>query len=80
MSKFFKNASIPTLVFGATALIALVSATSITPAAAQGVPAGLLRLDSAQPNQYDNAFAEVQQDKVRNTYAHVTRKHRKVAY
>jgi hypothetical protein len=75
MSKFFKTASIA---FGATAFVALVS--SITPAAAQGVPAGLLRIDSAQPNQYDNSFAEVQQDKVRSTYAHVSRKHHKVAY
>jgi hypothetical protein len=74
MSKFFMTASI------ATAFAALVSASSITPAAAQGVPAGLLRIDSAQPNQYDNSFAEVQQDKVRSTYAHVTRKHHKAVY
>jgi hypothetical protein len=76
MSKFFKTASIPTLVFGATAFVALVSATSVTPAAAQGVPAGLLRLDSSQPS----ALAEVQQDKVRNTYAHVARKHHNPAH
>jgi hypothetical protein len=70
MSRFIQNA-----VFGAAALIALTSAAPVTPAAAQGVPAGLLRLDSSQPGQIDNALAEVQQPKVRSTYAHVRKHH-----
>jgi hypothetical protein len=69
MSKFFQNTRITSLVFGSAAL-ALISVSPVTPAAAQGVPAGLTRLDSAQG--YDaQASAELQQPKVRNTYAHV---------
>lgn len=60
MSKSFQNTRVLSLVFGATALIALVS--PIAPAAAQGVPAGLLRLDSVQPFN----------DEVRQTYAQET--------
>lgn len=70
-----KNTRIASLVFSTAALIALISATPVTPAAAQGVPAGLLRLDSStQPLDAQASLAEVQQPKVRNTYAHV-RKH-----
>jgi hypothetical protein len=64
------------IVFASAALIALISASQVAPAAAQGVPAGLLRLDSS--TQVLNAQAsldEIQQPRVRNTYAHV-RKHR----
>jgi hypothetical protein len=69
MSKFFQNTRITSLVFGSAAL-ALISVSPVTPAAAQGVPAGLTRLDSVQG--YDaQASAELQQPKVRNTYAHV---------
>jgi hypothetical protein len=69
MSKFIRTTSITSLVFGSAAL-ALISVSPVTPAAAQGVPAGLTRLDSAQG--YDaQASAELQQPKVRNTYAHV---------
>jgi hypothetical protein len=66
---------IPSIVFAAAALIA-ITASQVAPAAAQGVPAGLLRLDSstqalnAQASMYD-----IQQPKVRNTYDQV-RKHR----
>ncbi len=60
MSKSFQNTRVLSLVFGATAFIALVS--PIAPAAAQGVPAGLLRLDSVQPFN----------DEVRQTYAQET--------
>ena len=60
MSKSFQNTKVLSLVFGATAFIALASA--ISPAAAQGVPAGLLRLDSVQPFN----------DQVRQTYAEQT--------
>ena len=73
MSKSFQTTRVLSLVFGATALIALAS--PIAPAAAQGTPAGLLRLDSSQPNQYDPAQSLAQQDTVRSTYAHV-RKHK----
>jgi hypothetical protein len=73
MLKFIQNTRIPSLVFGSVAL-ALVSVSPVTPAAAFGVPAGLLRLDSAQP--YDaQANADIQQPKVRNTYAHVRKHH-----
>ena len=61
MSKSFLNTKVLSLVFGA---VALASAASVAPAAAQGVPAGLLRLDSAQP------FNE----EVRQTYAQETTK------
>ena len=63
MSKFFQK----TLVLsGSVALIALMSAA---PAGAQGVPAGLLRLDP--PQSASNSFAEVERPhaKIRNAYA-----------
>lgn len=69
------NIRIPSIVFASAALIA-IAASQVAPAAAQGVPAGLLRLDSS--TQVLNAQAsldEIQQPRVRNTYAHV-RKHR----
>ena len=74
MLKFIQNTRIPSIVFGSAALIALISVAPIAPAAAQGVPAGLLRLDSSQPSQI-NALAEVQQPRVRTTYAHVRKHH-----
>ena len=70
MSKFIQTAA-----FGSVALIAFISVASLSPAAAQGVPAGLLRLDSSQPSQVNNAFAEIQQPKVRALYAHVRKHH-----
>jgi hypothetical protein len=69
MLKFFQNTRISSLVFGSAAL-ALISVSPVTPAAAQGVPAGLLRLDSND----DVKLTEAQQAKVRGAYAHV-RKH-----
>jgi hypothetical protein len=75
MTKFFQNTRIASLVFGSAAL-ALISVSPVTPAAAQGVPAGLLRLDSSvQAYNAEASLAEIQQPKVRNTYAHV-RKHK----
>jgi hypothetical protein len=72
MLKFFQNTRIASLVFGSAAL-ALIS---VSPVAAQGVPAGLLRLDSSvQAYNAEASLAEIQQPKVRNTYAHV-RKHK----
>jgi hypothetical protein len=74
MSKSFQTTRDLSLVFGAVAFVALVS--PIAPAAAQGVPAGLLRLDSSvQALNAEASVAEIQQPKVRNTYAHV-RKHK----
>ena len=77
MLKFIQNTRIPSI-FGSAALIALISAAPIAPAAAQGVPAGLLRLDSAQSLNAQASIAEIQQPKVRNSYAHV-RKHKEHA-
>lgn len=74
MQKFFQNTRIASLVFGSAAL-ALISVSPVTPAVAQGVPAGLLRLDSPQALNAQASVAEIQQPKVRNTYAHV-RKHK----
>jgi len=69
-----KNTRIASLVFSTAALIAVISATPVTPAAAQGVPAGLLRLDSATPS-LDAQASLAEQPKVRNTYAHVRKHH-----
>ena len=69
---------ISSIVFASAALIAIASpiASPIAPASAQGVPAGLLRLDSSvQALNAQASVAEVQQPKVRNTYAHVKKHH-----
>jgi hypothetical protein len=63
------------VLFGSAALIALVSATPIGPAAAQGVPAGLLRLDPPQPSNNAVQFTEQQRSKIRSTYAHSRKIH-----
>ena len=60
------------ILFASAALIA-IAATQVAPAAAQGVPAGLLRLDSSTPAL--EAQANLDQPKVRNTYAHVRKHH-----
>jgi hypothetical protein len=57
------NIRIPSIVFGFAALVA-IAASQVAPASAQGVPAGLLRLDSS-----------TQVLNVRNTYAHVRKHH-----
>jgi len=62
------------VLFGAAALIALVSATPVAPAHAQGAPAGLLRLDSSQPSNDGVRLSDEQRAKVRNSYARA-RKH-----
>jgi hypothetical protein len=70
--------SIQTIVFGSAALIAVIATAPVTPAAAQGVPAGLLRLDSSQGALNDETrFTEAQQVKVRSAYAS-TRKHKPI--
>jgi hypothetical protein len=74
MLKFIQNTRIPSLVFGSAAL-ALISVSPVTPAAAQSVPAGLLRLDPAQPQNDGVRLTEAQQAKVRSAYAHVRKHH-----
>ena len=69
-----KDVSLPralTILFGSAALIALVSATPVAPALAQGVPAGLLRLDPPQPSNDGVKLTEDQRAKLRSSYAHV---------
>ena len=72
---FLKNTHVKfaTLLFGSAALVALVSATSVAPAHAQGVPAGLLRLDySVQQQSHDTVqLTEQQRAKVNSAYARV---------
>ena len=70
MLKSFQNTRVLSLVFGATAFAALAFAT---PAAAQGVPDALRRLDP--PQTFNASVAELQQPKVRNTYARVRKHH-----
>jgi hypothetical protein len=75
---------IQTIVFGSAALIAVIATAPLAPAAAQGVPAGLLRLDPPRPTfnytyNYDDdvRFTEAQQAKARGAYAS-TRKYKRV--
>jgi Spy/CpxP family protein refolding chaperone len=74
---FLKNTHVKyaSLLFGSAALVALVSATSVAPAHAQGVPAGLLRLDPAQPSHDSVQLTELQRAKVRSAYARARRTH-----
>jgi Spy/CpxP family protein refolding chaperone len=70
MLKFIQTTRTAGIVFGSAALIALIAAAPVTPAAAQGVPAGLLRLDSSQASSNDDVkLTETQQAKVRAAYA-----------
>jgi hypothetical protein len=77
MLKVIQNTRISSLVFGSAALIALISTTPVTPAAAQGVPAGLLRLDSSQAYYaearlaYAQRLADIQEARARAAYARV---------
>jgi hypothetical protein len=57
------------VLFGSVALIALMSATPVAPAFAQGVPAGLLRLDPPQASNDGRQLTEDQRAKVRGAYA-----------
>ena len=68
---FLKNTQVKfaSLLFGSAALVALVSATQVAPAHAQGVPAGLQRLDPPQPSRDTVQVTEQQRLKVRNAYA-----------
>jgi hypothetical protein len=70
MLKFIQTTRTAGIVFGSAALIALMTAAPVTPAAAQGVPAGLLRLDSSVAASNDDVkLTQAQQAKVRAAYA-----------
>lgn len=79
MSNLLQNVQVKNIVFGAAAVIALILAMPTAPASAQGVPAGLLRLDSSQPSEYgfgdSRQLTAEQQTKVRSAYARVNKKH-----
>jgi hypothetical protein len=85
MSKFqntlTKNFSLRTFVsvstLGSAAFLALTLAAPVTSAHAQGVPAGLLRLDSAQLSNENGQLAENErtQAKVRNAFARTRKNH-----
>jgi len=73
MLKFLQTSRItdlrvPGLLFGSAALIALMSAPT-APAFAQGVPAGLLRLDPPQSSNDGAKLADDQHARVRSAYA-----------
>ena len=53
----------------AATVIALMSATPVAPASAQGFPAGLLRLDPPQPSNDRAKLTEDARAKVRNSFA-----------
>jgi hypothetical protein len=59
MSKFFQNSRTAIVLSGSVALIALITMAPVVPANAQGVPAGLTRLD---PPQGSNEAALAQLD------------------
>jgi len=59
----------PFVLFGSTALIALVSATPAAPACGQGLPAGLLTLDLPQPSSDGVQLTDDQRSKARGAYA-----------
>jgi hypothetical protein len=70
MLKFIEKTQTLSILFGSAALIALISATPVTPASAQAAPAGLLRLDPPQPsNDGAKQLTEDQRAKVRSAYA-----------
>jgi hypothetical protein len=74
---FLKNTHVKyaSLLFGSAALVALVSATPVTPTHAQGVPAGLLRLDPPRASHDTVQFTEQQRAKVSSAYARVRKNH-----
>ena len=72
MKTFSQKTRTAILLSGSLALIALMTATPVVPASAQGVPAGLLRLDAPRQAN-DGQIAELNQSqaKVRGAYARV---------
>jgi hypothetical protein len=72
MKTFSQKTRTAILLFGSVALIALMTATPVVPAQAQGVPAGLLRLDPPRQAN-DGQITELNEShaKVRAAYARV---------
>jgi hypothetical protein len=70
MSNLVQNIT-KSLTIGSAVFAALILAASMTPASAQGVPAGLMRLDSVQPSNEPTKLTEAQQAKLRSSYARV---------
>jgi hypothetical protein len=68
---FLKNTHVKyaSLLFGSAALVALVSATPVTPAHAQFASDALLRLDPPRASHDTVQFTEQQRAKVRSAYA-----------
>jgi hypothetical protein len=68
---FLKNSHVKfaSLLFGSAALVALVSATPVTPAHAQFASDALLRLDPPQASHNTVQLTEQQRAKVRSAYA-----------
>jgi hypothetical protein len=72
MKTLFQKTRTAIVLSGSVALIALMTGTPVVPAYAQGVPAGLLRLDPPRQAN-DGQIAELTQSqaKVRGAYARV---------
>ena len=66
MLKFLQNSG---MLFASVAVVALMTAAPVAPASAQGVPAGLLRLDPPQASNDTTKLTEDQHAKVRSAYA-----------
>jgi len=69
MSNLVQKTTFKSLAIGSAVFAALVVASPIVPASAQGVPAGLLRLDPPQPSNDLTKLSESQQAKLRSSYA-----------
>ena len=68
---FLKNTHVKyaSLLFGSAALVALISATPVTPAHAQFASDALMRLDPPRASHDTVQFTEQQRAKVRSAYA-----------
>jgi hypothetical protein len=71
MSNFAQKTIVKSLSIGSAVFLALIFATPIMPAAAQGVPAGLLRLDPPQSSNDLTKLPAAEQAKLRSSYARV---------
>ena len=64
-----RQGRVSAVLWGSVAFIALISATPIMPASAQGVPAGLLRLEPSQPWDEGGQIVEDRRANARGAYA-----------
>jgi hypothetical protein len=77
MSNLVQKTTMKSLAIGSAIAATLILATPILPASAQGVPAGLLRLDSSQAYYaearlaYAQRLADIQEARARAAYARV---------